>query len=75
MPKANRTTEYKIMKTNKVQVITAILAVAAIAGFAGTKVTGNYLTGFAVTVAYLAVVAVLGMAASDYRNVSRGYSA
>ena len=72
--KQNEPLEYKTMKTNKVQVITALLAVAAVAGLAGTKATGDYITGFAVTVAYIAVAAVLAMAAADYRSSSRVYS-
>ena len=63
------------MKTNTIQVITATLAVAVIAGFGSTKVTGDYLTGVAVAVGYLAVAALVAMAASDYRGSQRDYAA
>ena len=62
------------MKTNTIEVITTTLAIALIAGFGGTKVTGDYLTGVAVAVSYVAVAALVAMAASDYRN-RRDYTA
>jgi hypothetical protein len=63
------------MKTNTLQVLTTTVAVAAIAGFGGTKVTGNYMTGIALAVSYLAVAALVAMAASDYRGNQRNYTA
>lgn len=63
------------MKTNTIQVITTTLAVALIAGFGSTKVTGDYVTGVAVAVGYLAVAALVAMAASDYRGSQRDYAA
>ena len=62
------------MKTNTIQAITITLALATIAGLSGTKVTGNYLTGVAVAVSYLAVATVVAMAASDYRGSQRSYT-
>jgi hypothetical protein len=63
------------MKTNTLQVLTTTIAVAVIAGLGGTKVTGNYVTGIAVAVSYLAVAALVAMAASDYRGSQRSYTA
>lgn len=63
------------MKTNTIQVITTTLAVALIAGFGSTKVTGDYVTGVAVAVGYLAVATLVAMAASDYRGSQRDYAA
>lgn len=63
------------MKNNTIQAIIATIALGAIVGFSGTKITGDYLTGVAVTVAYLAVAAVVAMAASDYRGSQRSYTA
>jgi hypothetical protein len=63
------------MKTNTIQVIATTFAVAVLAGFGSTKVTGNYLTGVAVAVGYLAVAALVAMAASDYRGSQRDYAA
>jgi hypothetical protein len=63
------------MKTNTLQVLTTTIAVAVIAGLGGTKVTGNYVTGIAVAVSYLAVAALVAMAASDYRGSQRNYTA
>ncbi|AOS45040.1 hypothetical protein Verru16b_02109 [Lacunisphaera limnophila] len=63
------------MKNNTIQVITSTIAIAIVAGLGSTKVTGNYMAGVAVGVAYLAVAALLAMAASDYRGSQRGYSA
>jgi hypothetical protein len=62
------------MKTNTLQVLTTTIAVAVIAGLGGTKVTGNYVTGIAVAVSYLAVAALVAMAASDYRGSQRNYT-
>jgi len=62
------------MKNNTIQVIAAITTLAFAVGFAGTKVTGDYLTGVAVGVAYLVVAGVVAMAARDYSS-QRGYSA
>ncbi|HEY8993620.1 MAG TPA: hypothetical protein VIM71_02960 [Lacunisphaera sp.] len=63
------------MKTNIIPVITTTLTVALVAGFGATKVTGDYVTGLAVAVGYLAVAAVVAMAASDYRGSQRDYAA
>jgi len=63
------------MKTNMIQAMTTTLSVAVIAGFGGTQVTGDYLTGIAVAVSYLAVAALVMMAASDYRGSQRAYQA
>lgn len=63
------------MKTNTIQLITTTLAVAIVAGLASTKVTGDYVAGAAVGVAYLAVAALVAMAASDYRGSQRDYTA
>lgn len=63
------------MKTNTIKVITTTFAVAIIAGLGSTEVTGNYLAGVAVGIAYLAVAALVAMAASDYRGSQRSYTA
>jgi hypothetical protein len=70
---ARNSTAIKFMKTNTIQVITTTVAIAFAAGFAGTKVTGNYLTGVGVAVAYLAVAALVAIAASDYRGSQRAF--
>lgn len=67
-------TDINFMKTNTIQVITTTVAVALVAGFGSTKLTGDYLTGVTVSVAYLAVAALVAMAAADYRRQST-YSA
>lgn len=56
------------MKTNTIQAIITTVAAGLIAGFGSTKVTGNYLTGIAVTVGYLAVAALVALAVADYRR-------
>jgi len=63
------------MKTNTIQVITTTVLAGIIAGFGSTKITGDYLTGIAVTVGYLAVAALVIMAVADYRRVERRYHA
>lgn len=63
------------MKTNTIQVIATTAAVALIVGFGSTKMTGDYVTGIAVGVSYLAVAALVAMAASDYRGSQRNYAA
>ncbi len=63
------------MKTNTIQVIATTAALALAAGFVAREVTGNYLTATAVAVAYLAVAALVGMAAADYRGSQRAYTA
>lgn len=60
------------MKTNTIKVITTIASLGLIAGLGSTTVTGNYLTAVAVTVSYLAVVALIAIAAADYRPGSKG---
>lgn len=62
------------MNTNTIQVITTV-AVGLIAGFAGLAVTGNILTGAAIGVSYLTVVALIAMAVSDYRSGPKAYFA
>jgi hypothetical protein len=62
------------MKTNTIQAITTTVAAGLIAGFGSTKVTGDYLTGIAVTVGYLAVAALVALAVADYRR-NRTYTA
>ena len=63
------------MKTNITQAITTSVAIGLIAGFGATQVTGDSITGIAVALAYLAVVAVLAIAFSDYRTAPKAYSA
>lgn len=62
------------MKTNTIQAIITAVTVGFFAGFASTKITGDYLTGIAVTVGYLAVAALVALAAADYRR-QRSYTA
>jgi hypothetical protein len=70
---AKNLTDIKFMKTNTIQVITTTVAIAFAAGFVGTTVTGNYLTGVGVAVAYLTVAALVAIAASDYRGSQRAF--
>jgi len=63
------------MKTNTIKVITASVAAGILAGFGATKVSGDSIIGIAVTVSYLAVVAVIAIAASDYRSSAKPYFA
>jgi alpha-D-ribose 1-methylphosphonate 5-triphosphate diphosphatase PhnM len=63
------------MKTNTIQAITTSVAIGLFAGFGATKVSGDSITGIAVALAYLAVLAVLAIASSDYRSASKSYSA
>lgn len=62
------------MKTNTIQVITTTVVAGLVAGFGSTKLTGDYLTGIAVTVGYLAVAALVAVAAVDYRRGQRDYT-
>ena len=63
------------MKTNTIQAITTSIAIGLVAGFGATQVSGDAIIGLAVTVSYLAVVAVIAIAASDYRSASKAYFA
>ena len=62
------------MKTNTIQVITTTVVAGLVAGFGSTKLSGDYLTGIAVTVGYLAVAALVAVAAVDYRRGQRDYT-
>ena len=73
-PKKNQT-DIKFMKTNTIQVITAVVATGLVAGLSSTKVTGDYVTGVAVTVGYLVVAAVVALAVADYRRNQLTYTA
>jgi hypothetical protein len=63
------------MKTNTIQVITLAAIAGLIVGFASTKVTGDAVTGFAITLGYLTVAALTAIAARDYRSNVKAYSA
>lgn len=63
------------MKTNTIQVIATTVAVGLVAGVSSTKVTGDYVTGVAVTIGYLVVAALVALAATDYRRNQRNYTA
>ncbi len=56
------------MKTNTTQVITTAAATGFIAGVGSTQITGDFMTGIAVTVGYLAVAALVFLIAADYRR-------
>ena len=62
------------MKTNTIQVLATTTAVALVAGISSTKVTGDFLTGIAVTVGYLTVATLVAMAIKDYRGNQRTYT-
>ncbi|MFZ5497381.1 MAG: hypothetical protein ACOZE5_18850 [Verrucomicrobiota bacterium] len=62
------------MKTNTIQIILSALTVGLFAGFASTRITGDFLTGAAVAVGYIAVAALVALAAADYRR-QRTYTA
>lgn len=61
------------MKTNTIQVIATTAAVATLTGLVTASVAGNFLTGIAVAVSYLAVAAIAAIAASDYRSAPKAY--
>ena len=61
------------MKTNTIQVIATTAAIATLTGLVTATVAGNFLTGIAVAVSYLAVVALVAIAASDYRSAPKAY--
>jgi len=63
------------MNTNITKAITTAVAAGVLVGFGATKVTGNALTGIAVTVGYLTVGALVAIIATDYRPGNRGYTA
>jgi hypothetical protein len=63
------------MKTNTIKVIASTVAVGLVAGLSSTKVTGDYLTGVAVAVGYLAVAALVALTVADYRRDQRTYNA
>lgn len=63
------------MKTNTIQVIVIAALAGLLVGFASTKVTGNAVAGFAITLGYLTVGAVAAIAARDYRSNLKAYSA
>jgi hypothetical protein len=63
------------MKTNTIKVIATTVAVGLVAGLSSTKVTGDYVTGVAVTVGYLAVAALVALTVADYRRDQRTYTA
>lgn len=56
------------MKTNTIQIISTAAATGFIAGVASTQITGDFMTGIAVTVGYLAVAALVILTAADYRR-------
>jgi hypothetical protein len=68
----NRT---NFMNTNTIRVLITTVATALIAGLGGLEVTGNMLTGAAVGLSYLVVVALIAIAASDYRSGPKAYFA
>ena len=63
------------MKTNTIQILATAVVTGLIAGIGSTSVTGNFLTGLAVAVSSWAVVALLVIAASDYRSGAKAYFA
>ncbi len=73
-PRKNQT-DIQFMKTNTIKVIATTLAVGLVAGLGSTKVTGDYVTGVAVTVGYLVVAAVVALTVADYRREQRNYIA
>jgi ABC-type Na+ efflux pump permease subunit len=62
------------MKTNTIQAIITTVALGLGVAIGGTQLTGNHVVGLAVTVSYLAVVALLAIAASDYKTAPKAYS-
>jgi hypothetical protein len=67
-------TDIKFMKTNTIQVITTTVAAGLVAGVGSTKVTGDYVTGVAVTVGYFVVAALVALVVADYRRNQRSYT-
>jgi len=63
------------MKTNTIPVIITAVIAGLVVGFASTKVTGDAVTGFTITLGYLTVAAVMAIAARDYRSNLKAYSA
>jgi len=63
------------MKTNTIQTITTSIATGLAVGFGATQVSGDSITGITVGLGYLAVLAILAIATSDYRSASKAYSA
>jgi len=63
------------MKTNIIQTITTSIATGFVVGFGATKVSGDSITGIAVAIGYLAVLAVLAVATADYRSAPKAYFA
>lgn len=56
------------MKTKMIQIISAAAATGLFVGVASTQITGDYMTGIAVTVGYLAVAALVILTVADYRR-------
>jgi hypothetical protein len=63
------------MKTNTIQTIMTAIATGFAVGFGATQVSGDSVTGIAVGLGYLAVLAILVIATSDYRSAPKAYSA
>lgn len=72
---AKAPTKYISMKTNTIQVIVIAAIAGLLVGFASTKVTGDVVMGFAITLGYLTVAAVTAITARDYRSNLKAYSA
>jgi hypothetical protein len=63
------------MNKNTIRTITTSIATGFIVGFGATKVTGDSIAGIALALGYLAVLAILAIATSDYRSAPKAYFA
>jgi hypothetical protein len=66
--------DIKFMKTNTIQIIATTVAAGLVAGVGSTKVTGDYVTGVAITVGYFMVAALVALVVVDYRRNQRTYT-
>lgn len=63
------------MKTDKViRVLPAVIALGGVTYLASTNPTARFLTEVAVAISYGAVVALVALAAVDYRSSARSYA-